>query len=708
MIDFNENSQYISDDEDMFLDDQASSRDRGQNIARPIRLDSPLRTPLRSKTDPRTASPSPFTQEPSTPVPAPLSISAWSANRSTGPNGMMIAPPPYIQFPLTPMYSSPRKGIAPWSPQITGAEVATIRAQHASTIAGMSDVHAREIASLRTHIDLLEKQASLPAGRHLSPSGLLPLLNTSPTKNANNRDQSATFSNMDRENTLLTKSLDESRKSHEKAMRDIDTLKASLSKKESDLRDGRNEKDMIQQSLTLKEKMLSQMKTALSRAAEAENTSKTKIVDLEARLEAANDQRNDIHESYQEARDHAGRLFDEEAMIRQELDKIRRKSNDSGETAYYRERITTLEQKVLAVEKQLTKAVEEKNIADSKLCSTRSELSTAKDRICDLEKAKLLSSASPVDYMGTITIGNAMNENNKDSLLHESIQGRIDLVIREMKNLTATERTRLTNELKNFDDKAGTALKTIESPKDKSQRSTIRHLEAERDHLSNLLSVEIRRAAKLGAKANDEKTENNDKYQMICAHAGALRSKYHDARGPKPCDEVFTKAKKLYDDEVRGLVQEIVLYKLDIKGYKKDLKKANTIIKDLRTSSNDRDRKTERTGSIAALSADAASSPRIIDSPTRLERDGHLKISLASCAETIISSENSPQFSIVETPIMAFGNRKDSGLGNRDLADLEAWEASVARATKNDDHIFNSPSSDRTNSPSTRIVDEVD
>lgn len=117
---------------------------------------------------------------------------------------------------------------------------------------------------------------------------------------------------------------------------------------------------------------------------------------------------------------------------------------------------------------------------------------------------------------------------------------------------------------------------------------TIIQLQNEREQISHFLHLEIRRHAQpvadsdhLAATLNNYKSSSGEMDQATAN----VRSKVpyaalHSADESSTPEDLLSKIEKL-EKEIQYHVQEIVLYKFDVKGYKKDIKRANAKIEKL-------------------------------------------------------------------------------------------------------------------------------
>ncbi|KAG8624847.1 hypothetical protein KVT40_007914 [Elsinoe batatas] len=650
----------------------------------------------------------PFIPMPSWPVSGPPNALLGPIPPGAGP-----APPAYAQFPRVPFFNPPRSNSVPNPPLATqstpppppsqaqlhtpppsasrpappkspNAELASLRQSHASYIASLNNAHereltslrqeiaaitqatsteisaqSREIASLRTHIALLEHQASLRPGQHLSPSGLLPPLNTSPeailaqhipshqhhstsspSQTSHHSRPSITHSHPSPSpsprspslNADLSLELANLQTALARRNTDLSTSTSQLATVTHQLRETQSRLattlqslDDARQSLALKDKKESQITAAVARGVKKESALKVKVREVEGRLEQANTERVDLREALGEF---ASRCREKEAAMgkfREEVEALKgevgamkaRREKEEGEKGA---RVGELEKVLAETMGRLSGERDQVGSLRRELEGERKEVGTLRERLVEVEKERARlekeREKSSVEQMGMITIANALGGEygGISPVGPTSVVGRLHLLRGEVRNLEPEEREKLAEELRRLEggekvyvdggsQTERSAEEKREKEREKAQRAIMRKLEAERDQLSGLLSTEIRRTARQSAKGDDgfQGLSRLERWDSVSSRMSTIRSKpsslsLNSAEMAKhaACEEALDKARQGYEDEIKGLVKEIVLYKLDIKGYKKDLRKANTALKMLKqvstpTSAEDRE-----------------------------------------------------------------------------------------------------------------------
>ncbi|KAF2150841.1 hypothetical protein K461DRAFT_323202 [Myriangium duriaei CBS 260.36] len=446
------------------------------------------------------------------------------------------------------------------------AEVTNLKAAHAAQIAYINDDHAREIASLRTYISLLEKRATLPVGHFLSPSGLLPPLDTS--SRPHSRDEAEPHSRPPSCDSALRPSsaslrsfentMEQQRVQIDEAMHEMDDLKSAMKQQDAELYEKNRKLSLLQETLSLKERSVSQMRGAMLRAAEKENTLKTKLADLQTRLDLVEDERLELMERANDVKIHVRTLAKQNTALQKQLNETDEQCGAQVQEA--KTKLAEAEKNLSATQTKFNIEKDHAKTAEASLTSVRAELATAQTRIAQLEKEV----KSPLQT-GLITIVNASGGKKHQSL---SSDGSRNSPIK-------------TPELSPGADKDKVA----------TLKSKVKRLEQERDQLAKLLETEIRRAIRNSPKEKDFVSASLSRRDSTCStassilhHEKASITVIEDGMNHRACKETLTEMRESYEKEVQGLIKEIVLYKLDIKGYKKDLRRANSTISKLEST----------------------------------------------------------------------------------------------------------------------------
>lgn len=472
---------------------------------------------------------------------------------------------------------------------------ARIEALHAAHIAQISDIredHAQEVANLRIALSLLETKATLPAGQHLSPSGLLPPLDTS------TRPHSGSFSEMvnkvapsnshRRTSSASTRSVDalvdHQRRQLDEQRLEIDQLRYLLKQQEVEIRERSDKALMLNQEMEAQKRIVGQMRGALLRAAEKENLQKTQLANLENRLELANAERLDFSEAFTSLKSRNKILTEDKASLTNDLEVLEQQRQIDIEHA--RTKLANAEGMLSTTQTKLHVEKSHNRSTEAILQVTKTDLESAHRRIEELE--------ADVDQLrsqtGVIPI---MNESDKD------------LKPKALKVKIPESKTGNTDEVK---DKAQIA----------AYKSIVAKLEAETTQLSALLSTEIRRAVRTNP-GTDEYVAAYLERRASVASVSSMNSAYYNIalftdvnaeQSHEACNKSLKQIKDTYEDEIGGLIKEIILYKLDIKGYKKDLRKAKHTIKKL-----------ESADANSVKSSTSSQRTEVVTRPSQVERE---------------------------------------------------------------------------------------
>ncbi|GAM87482.1 hypothetical protein ANO11243_055070 [Dothideomycetidae sp. 11243] len=525
--------------------------------------------------------------------------------------------------------------LTPTLTKTTDIEISTLKATHAAQIAYLNDDHAREISSLRTHISLLEKQATLPAGRRLSPSGLLPRLDTSSRPHSQHSEPdspSPSFDSAMRPSSASLRSiesaLEQQRRLMDETLLEMESLRSLVRKRDTELADRNTKLSILEQTMDVKDRTVSQMRGAMLRAAEKENAQKMKLADLEAKLELSNDQRLDLEETYHGVNCQVKSLLEQNTTLQSQHTTLQSQNMTfQDQNAMLKSQNATLQSQNAALQNQHA-AVQSQNAAlQRKLKDAEEalqlEAQTAKAKIAEAER----------NLSRTQTRLNVEKDHAKsaDSTLASvkteliAAQSRISELEKQVKSKSTS--TGVITIVNASEPARNIQMKSPESLKDKdpiaSLRSKLARIEAERDQFSSLLSTEIRRSVRTSPR--EKGFMSPDKRDSVCSGTSSLHytttitpssTTTDSTSSHDPCKAALDEQEKRYEAEVRRLVQEIVLYKLDIKGYKKDLRRANTTLSKITSP----DKPTTTSQDLSARAKALASTPPSKRAPSKRGR----------------------------------------------------------------------------------------
>lgn len=259
------------------------------------------------------------------------------------------------------------------------------------------------------------------------------------------------------------------------------------------------------------------------------------------------------------------------------------------------------ERKCKAEDAELTATIPEQQLqANPDLEQVSAAIASQKEHITSLE-ATLKKRDSRIQHL--------QRENQASRHDAEDVKARYLKLVNAYETLQATRRSLEHGENRNYQglDQSAVDLTTSEvqtrelvsSKRELAEarkilskyEETIIQLQNEREQISHLLHLEIRRQARSSADS-DHLAATLDNYKPssgeINQATARVRSKVQDVvlhsadessfpTDPLSCIEKLEK-------EIQYHVQDIVLYKMDVKGYKKDLKRANAKIERLQQS----------------------------------------------------------------------------------------------------------------------------
>lgn len=320
--------------------------------------------------------------------------------------------------------------------------------------------------------------------------------------------------------------------------------------------DIRLERDALKRSHEISNRRLSQLKDILNKAKDNEKALRNTVDTLESRLEAANNQKLDILEGYHEAREKARRMYEREGILSKQIEELRLQPFEA--------QLNESMAKLFAAEKHVALLQRQRAAPDQAgfaplMASLQEQLTATQDD----NEAKACRIAQLEQQLQTTTQGQRSVTPLAEAAGTEVVEiGQHISPLVSMKAISQPDHEHLLEH-------------------DLEANAIIRKLEVEKDQLSSLLRNELRRQARLEAKLSDAKTSSDpvqDEASVPTEKNSRTRSE--DVVPEEKPDSVqqTDRSAKSYADEIRALVKEIVLYKLDIKGYKKDLKRAKNSV----------------------------------------------------------------------------------------------------------------------------------
>jgi hypothetical protein len=398
-------------------------------------------------------------------------------------------------------------------------QIDEMRTAHEAHIMSMKESHERELQSLRTYLTILEKRrggAQPLSGQNLTLDIVRSALRPG--------DQSASTAGTTASIQSFDLSLENQRRASNDLMAENEALKRKLSlsrKAQADLGDIRRERDTLRASGENDRRRIGQLKDIVRKAKEDIKSLRSATDDLEARLVAANNERLDALEEFQQAAEKVHKLSlreDELLHDREELctQLIEADPNWNG-VVLGKAAITT------------SSSVPRTGIdAQEQIKSLKHQMAEKDARIAELERTNFLQKAAQTQSQ------------------------TVDELI------LIAERAEFEEQLQAYKDK-------------------LTYTESERDKYNSLLHAELRRHMRNSMKQPGSLTPkiDNEVANTTANRIASVRDKSDSPLEPS--------ANGGLEMELQKCIREIIMYKLDIKGYKKDIKRAHAELQGLRS-----------------------------------------------------------------------------------------------------------------------------
>ncbi|EME77992.1 uncharacterized protein MYCFIDRAFT_90041 [Pseudocercospora fijiensis CIRAD86] len=408
----------------------------------------------------------------------------------------------------------------------TMKQIDLMRSAHESHTASLKEAHERELESYRAYIALLDQQYSMASSANDQPSHTTVLDDL----HANNRRLRLSQDSISSRSIQSSGSTSEHQRQHlDDTFVELESVRRKLSlslKAQAQLGEIRQERDQLKDATERSEKRIIQLKDIVRKAKDGEKASRAMIGTLEAALESANMAKIDALEGFYEACEQARRLSDWQKCMPKERNELRRQLQEasSGRAGQVERVVATSEMEHRVVENELVQ----------KRATLRND-----PLIQQLDDLRLLVA-------------------EKDARIHELEGARL---------LAEHEGSKIGSD--------------PDAPADiREQLTTCKaHLEqarADRERFDELLHSEIRRQSKIAAQKMHSVTPQvtqeaaialTDRVRRISKPSAMLQ----DSSNRHTLDESKI---PLLEQELKHCIQEIIMYKLDVKGYKKDLKAA--------------------------------------------------------------------------------------------------------------------------------------
>ncbi|OQO01630.1 hypothetical protein B0A48_12666 [Cryoendolithus antarcticus] len=406
-------------------------------------------------------------------------------------------------------------------------QMANMRESHVAHLTSLKQAHAHEIASHQSYIAFLEsrKLGIRLGGLNTTQVDMKQRL-TLDTAQVTNRlaepltsDASATT----RKSFELT--LEHEKRASQEAIAEAELLKRKLSlcrKSHTDPGELRRERDQFRDAVDGSERRITQLKDIIRKAKENERSLRNAVEDLQHRLTAANHERLDVQEGFHEACRQVSQLTQREDSLVKELDSVR-SHQFYGNT------------------------------------SLASLVSTHSDQTHDRRTHVRTKSEVGLQVW------------SNDPLLLQVQRLQHDLRDRDTRIQHLEEQV-----------KQQTASYVQEQERRAHLQSLVNATQQERDSIredcdkyNSLLHNELRRQSR---SAVERVHTSNPQIDAEAAALVASRLSSTDSNAPYG---PYTIAPSV-EQELEHCVREIIMYKLDVRGYKKDLKKAHAEIEELR------------------------------------------------------------------------------------------------------------------------------
>lgn len=410
------------------------------------------------------------------------------------------------------------------------SQLAAMRATHEAHIASLKVAHERELASHKTYIALLEKRRSLPIPtpdpQNAAAQGRQHL--TIDTSNSAQKGTGILSADVSASTSLQSfeMSLENHKRASSEAAAEVESLKRKLElsrKAQADLGDVRRERDQLRDTSEKNDRRITQLKGLVRKTKESEKAAKNATDRLEAALVSANNERLDVLEGFHEACTQVRKYKQRERELLKERDELIMK------------------------------------YGISEVSGKRNRHSSREER-AQIEHEEL--------------------EARRNTLRHDPLLQQLD----ELRQMVAEKSARIQElEASNQESQPGVE----EDPKGQLQqiKQQLAAVQEDRDRYNSLLHSELRRQSRLARE------KHHTPAPVIEAEAKTALSRRLRASSINPagdaCPASDSEMKKIegLEKELNHCMQEIILYKLDIKGYKKDVKKANAEVEALKRQS---------------------------------------------------------------------------------------------------------------------------
>lgn len=486
-------------------------------------------------------------------------------------------------------YTSPRPLSVADNETALMEQIALMRSVQEAHLASLREARTKEVASHLSYIAFLEARQNRQAVRQNSKQAL-----TIDTSQTGSRKTETLQSDASATTLQSLESLESQKRSSHEAATEAEALKRKLSlyrKAQSESGDVRRERDHLRDSVERSDRRISQLKDIVRKSKDGEKSLKNAVADLEARLILANNERTDVLEGLHEASEKVRQLIVREQQLSRELHDLR-----------WQHVNTTAQHPVSRRDSAKVIPRHQRTMSDAGALSLRDDPLMRQVQECRRQLAEKDSMISQFE--------------DRQSLAHAESKARIvelEAALDEHSRMLATA-------------------------------------QADCQRYNALLHGEIRRQSRYAVQKG---RTPNAKIDDEASAAVQLRLDNLQAGASGKVSENDGSSAAVLEKETEHWMKEIIMYKLDVKGYKKDLRRANAEIESLQavqskrpitpdrdssssinSNSTDRHRETPAMSSRSADGSQPGLGIYVLESPSTPTRSLPSLASAASLAAT--------------------------------------------------------------------------
>ncbi|KAK0290199.1 hypothetical protein LTR91_006388 [Friedmanniomyces endolithicus] len=444
-------------------------------------------------------------------------------------------------------------------------QITRVRSSHDAHLASLHDAHQRELDSHRLHIAFLEqRQQPAQAIIELKRSHL-----TLDTSHNSSKSSEAHSANVSATTDRSCESPECQKRASLEAAVETEGLKRKLSlakKAQSESGEVKRERDRLRLEVERGSRRIMQLKEIVRKSKDQEKCLRNAVADLECRLVAANNERTDVLEGLYEASEQLQKIVEHKLVLEQEVGDLRRR-------VFFAEGRNASNSTVACPESNFNQRPEH--------CRTRSDV------------AGLAVGKDPARLTGELKRAIAARDFRIQQLEY-------DLHITKGNVLAPTaDADRIPNNRVN-------ELEALLG----DHKTMLRAAREDRDRYNSLLHHEIRRHSRTTTQTasavatpkmdGDAVTDGTQKAHLI----------------PLPiADRDPAILAAVQEREINKFLEDIILYKLDIRGLRKDLKRAHAQLAELKATSAERPPTSDR-DSLSSVRSDASSTRKLEDTFT--------------------------------------------------------------------------------------------